>query len=181
MIAAGHRARSLRVLSWQDSPHEYRIRLEEVCECVCLQVMCVFFMCLRLYGPIWVRSMSDEGHREQMACWRCMNTLTHLSLSLCASFSQDFFLFLQCHTTLSPTAHAHTHTHTEFNIYVLSLIQPCDMHMRMQCVFGYKCSILFECRCIVRALLDRISIIVIHFTRFFTDMSCCRSHSRATI
>lgn len=121
MIAAGHRARSLRVPSWQDSPHEYRIRLEEVCECVCLQVMGVFFMCLRLYGPIWVRSMSDEGHREQMACWRCMNTLTHLSLSLCIIQPGLFSLSTVPHNPKSYSKHTRTCTHTEFNIYVLSL------------------------------------------------------------
>lgn len=50
MIAAGHRARGLGVPSWQDSPHEYRIRLEEtLCVCV-VQVECVF---VHVHAPVW--------------------------------------------------------------------------------------------------------------------------------
>lgn len=145
-----------------------------MCVC-CLQVVCVFRTCPRLYGPIWVRSMSDEGHREQMVCWRRMNTSTHLSWPPCIIQPGLFFSFrsvtsvcpmarlLQRHTTLNPTAHTHTHTGSVFTSFH-SLIQPCHMSMRMQCAFGSKYSILFECRCVVRALLGRICIIVIHFT-----------------
>ena len=61
-----------------------------MCVCACVQVECVSLcMCMRLYGPIRVRSMSDEGHREQMAGWSCMNTSPHISLPLC--IIQTFF------------------------------------------------------------------------------------------
>lgn len=55
MIAAGHRARGLGVPSWQGSPHEYRIRLEEaMAERAYVCVPSTGRVCLsHVHAPVW--------------------------------------------------------------------------------------------------------------------------------
>lgn len=79
MIATGHRAKGLRALCWQDSPHEYRMRLKRsLCTGRC---------------ELWVRSMSDEGHKEQMSGWSWMDTSRTASFGLTLEM---FYRFIHC-------------------------------------------------------------------------------------
>lgn len=123
-------------------------------------------MCMRLYGPMWVRSMSDEGQREQMACWSCMNTFTHPSLPGLFFFSAT--LLIVSHSSLTSVPHNPEafSIRTTYSMTPNTTLAPGDLSVRLNiyssvliswCMIGQTFPILSERGCVVRALLDRIS------------------------